>query len=118
MDQTATLEEVREYFDHWRSHKTGRAKIPQPLWDAATDLTNRYSIGEITRCLGLNTTQFKQEMALRNTNNDSGFVDITALVDPQPPIVLEFTRKDGAQAKCYCSDLTQMHNTLDWFLAC
>lgn len=49
MDQAATLEEVREYFEHWRSHKTGRTKIPQPLWNAAMDLTNRYSIGGMSK---------------------------------------------------------------------
>jgi len=55
-----TFEEVREQFDYWRSTRKKRGPIPEMLWEAAVNLTNEYSIHQISKTLRLNYQKFKE----------------------------------------------------------
>ena len=47
------LTRTRAMFEQWRATRTGRGKIPDPLWQAAIALQDRYSVGQICRELRL-----------------------------------------------------------------
>ncbi len=113
-----TLEEVGHLFSHWRTHKTGRPRIPDELWNAAIALTEQYSVSEITKYLNVNPTQFRQELTLRKSPQMTDFANITPLLNQAEALTLEFTRRDGASVKCQCPSQRQLQDTLAWFLAC
>ena len=46
-------------FEQWRSTRTGRGKIPEPLWQAAIALQDRYPVGQICRELHLCDTDLR-----------------------------------------------------------
>lgn len=89
-----TLEEVGHLFSHWRTHKTGRPRIPDELWNAAIALTEQYSVSEITKYLNVNPTQFRQELTLRKSTQMTDFANITPLLNQAEALTLEFTRRD------------------------
>lgn len=44
---------TRAMFEQWRATRTRREKIPDPLWQAAVALQDRYPVGQICRELRL-----------------------------------------------------------------
>ncbi len=64
-EQSAAIEEVRKLFRSWRKNKTGRSRIPDDLWLAATDLYHArgISINKIAHSLRLNHTAFKEKIS-------------------------------------------------------
>lgn len=58
----SALEEVKQQFRTWRRTKTGRERIPDPLWQAAAEVfhTGDHSLHKISKTLHLNHTDFKR----------------------------------------------------------
>ena len=58
----STLEEVNQQFITWRKNKTGRERIPEPLWQAAAEVfhTGSHSLHKISKTLRLNHSDFKK----------------------------------------------------------
>jgi len=50
-----TLEAVKTRFDHWRTTRQKRSKIPESLWDDVTELAKRYEPFQIASALRLNS---------------------------------------------------------------
>jgi hypothetical protein len=52
-EQSAALMKARQLFTDWRKSKTGRARIPEGLWQTAVDLYHSHgmSINRIARGL-------------------------------------------------------------------
>lgn len=63
-EQSTALERAKQLFSNWRKTKIGRERIPDNLWDAASDLfhTWRLSINKIAHSLRLNHTALKTKI--------------------------------------------------------
>ncbi len=57
-----TLEEVQKQFETWRRTRKIRGPILEELWEAATKLSEDYSIGKICRELQLNYKELKRRV--------------------------------------------------------
>ena len=86
--QSTALEKVQQLFADWRKNRTGRSRIPDNLWWAATDLyhTQGMSINKIAHSLRLNHTALKEEIydATHCTAVDSP-------ADDESPLFIEIT---------------------------
>jgi hypothetical protein len=82
---SAKVREVQESFEHWRSSKKTRERIPSKLWRMAAGLCETYSVNRVARCLGLNYTALKTEVNRRlhrrhpkpGRSGDPAFVELT-----------------------------------------
>jgi hypothetical protein len=112
------LASVRFDFEQWRRTRTGRARIPEPLWRAAIDLVRHYPAARVARELGLSPSLLHRRLrAERNAEDGSSptphrFVEIAprALVQidrsrpaaearrfAETPVSLTLERADGAR---------------------
>jgi len=57
-----TLAEVLKEFQSWRNVRKRGSRVPQRLWQAAAELSERHSIGDIAQTLGLDYTRLKQRV--------------------------------------------------------
>jgi len=48
------LDAGRERFEHWRSHRERRSRIPEPLWDSAVSLAREFGVHRTAKALRLN----------------------------------------------------------------
>ena len=64
VEQSTALERVQQLFADWRTNRTGRSRIPDNLWQAATDLYHiqGMSINKIAHSLRLNHTALKEKI--------------------------------------------------------
>ena len=127
MADSLTLDDVVKFFREWRALKQQKS-IPGELWDAAAKLVGRYEPSMIVRTLRISYPQYREQLLTRSLTSLSSkipksepidtvtFVNVTPLLAEQQPIVLEFTRKDGASARCHFSHQTNLQDTLSWFL--
>lgn len=56
------LDKVKQAFTEWRSKRPKKAKIPSYLWQMVEPLVREYPPSMITRALGINTTQLKDNV--------------------------------------------------------
>lgn len=75
-----TLNEVKSHFDHWRTTRPRREKIPDYLWHKVKPLIGRYPISKITQVLSINNQQIRDNIAL---NDKINFVE--AIIDSKIP---------------------------------
>lgn len=61
-DGRRTLAEVLKEFQSWRSVRKRGSRVPQRLWQAAAELSERHSISDIAQTLGLDYTRLKQRV--------------------------------------------------------
>lgn len=71
-----TLNEVKSHFDHWRTTRPRREKIPKDLWDKVKPLIDQYPISKITKVLSINTQQIRENIT---TDDKMNFVE--AIID-------------------------------------
>ena len=62
MQQNTLLDETKSHFDHWRTTRNKRGKIPEYLWDKVKPLMDHYSLTTITNALRINTNQIKENI--------------------------------------------------------
>jgi hypothetical protein len=60
------LEPLRRRFAEFRSAQPVRARLPEPLWAAATELAAHYGVHPIARALHLDYTGLKKRVAQRD----------------------------------------------------
>ncbi len=88
-DGWRTLAEVLKEFQSWRSVRERGSRVPQRLWQAAAELSERHSISDIAHTLGLDYTRLKQRVEASpplldrrsidefgRTNAVNGFVEV------------------------------------------
>ena len=104
---TLSLKEVNTKFEHWRSTRTKRTRIPSVLWQQVLILLNKHSIGQLTKILRISSRQIKIKMKQYSANpkhktigksTDFIAIDVPSL-EPLPPYILskmEIRRPDGA----------------------
>lgn len=68
-----TLDDVKNHFDHWRTTRAKRGKIPTSLWSEVKTLIGRYPTNKIAQTLGINAYQISTRV-----NNKTDFTFVTA----------------------------------------
>jgi hypothetical protein len=64
-------------FDQWRSTRKKRDRIPERLWEAATDLSSSYSTCQISKSLRLDFKELKRRIRDRSSRAaPSEFVEL------------------------------------------
>jgi hypothetical protein len=108
-EQSAALEKAWQLFARWRKSKTRRSRIPNDLWQTATDLyqTQGITINTIARRLRLNHTALKEKICGRthspamdlSANDESNmFIEVT----PPPECsdcVIEIENQSGLKMR-------------------
>ena len=90
-NSSPTLEDVRELFARWRSHKTRRDPIPPALWNAAVSLTTDHSLHTVARALHLDYN------VLKTRAREVTFVELTPVVPAG--CTIEIKKPSGAQMR-------------------
>lgn len=65
------LRTARESFEHWRSTRKKRERIPDSLWAAAMALSPTYSAFRIAKTLRLNYKELKHRLHARKSRGTS-----------------------------------------------
>jgi len=93
--QFKTLDEVTHLFNHWRSTRTKRGKVPAHLWRHVEPLMKQHNITTIAHALSLNTLAIKENLSLRDK---SLFVEVS---DEAPqPIEQAINDKTNVEQSC------------------
>lgn len=71
-----TINDVKQHFDHWRTTRTKRGKIPEHLWDKVKSIIGKYPLTTITETLHINTNQIREHIDL---NAEINFIE--AVID-------------------------------------
>lgn len=68
-EQCVALEKAKQKFAEWRENKIGRARIPDFLWSAATDLFHSFglTVNRIARSLRLNYSALKTHIVEKSS---------------------------------------------------
>ncbi len=81
------LDTVKQQFKTWRETRKHKCRIPDKLWEAATNLSDQYSIHHISKALGVNHTALKDRIAARkaleNPASEACFLELSSLPSPQ-----------------------------------
>jgi hypothetical protein len=64
MQQRALLEDVKFHFDHWRTTRAKRGKMPEYLWDKVKSIMEYYPLTVII--LRLNTNQIRENLTIES----------------------------------------------------
>jgi hypothetical protein len=70
-DPEARLKEVADTFEQWRTTRNKRDRIPESLWQAATELASFYSISKIARTLRIDFNELKRRTVACATDEPS-----------------------------------------------
>lgn len=100
-EQITQLESVKQSFDHWRSTRTKQSKIPLHLWQQVDSLLDTHPLGTITRTLGINKTQIKENLSHQPKVN---FVEVPA---PTQPALLNEVVSIGPEKQTCSIELTR-----------
>jgi len=82
------LDTVRLAFDEWRTNRPKMEKIPPYLWEMVKPLMNEYPIAMVSRALGLNYAQLKENTMEQQINfveamTTSGDTEQAPAVEPK-----------------------------------
>jgi hypothetical protein len=73
--EPGALEAVKSLFDQWRTTRSKRCKIPEPLWDEVRRLSKQYSYSQISTHLRISYQQLfshlEQDLPVSNGCNVS-----------------------------------------------
>jgi len=107
------LESVVRQFEHWRSTRKKRERIPGTLWELVAPLMNQYSHNEIAIALRVNHDQLKKyalPLLSHNQPKSTTFVEypLSMATPLSSNCILEFTCKNGSAVKISGLTSTQM----------
>jgi hypothetical protein len=54
------MKKVYRRLERWRSQRTGRARIPPPIWTAAGELAREHGVSRVAEVLGLEFNHLKR----------------------------------------------------------
>lgn len=96
------LGQLQLRFEQWRQHKsTPGQRIPEPLWQAATELARQQGVSRIAQLLRLNYKTLKEransQASLKPVSRPEPFIEL-ALPGPAPVLsLLEVVNRQGAR---------------------
>ena len=135
-ESTLTLEAVAEHFAQWRSSKRRGDRIPEPLWQEAVDLLDRYRISQVTHTLRLSGADLnkrrgitargrcRKSAAVKENDASATFVEVTDQAAAQTAGLnakagwLELHRPDGMRLHIHPSDGRELLALVDHFMGC
>jgi len=81
------LEAGLQQFEHWRSTRTSRSRIPESLWGTAVELGAEFGVHRTARVLRLNYAALKSRVGSRAAESPSAVTPTTfvELVASAPP---------------------------------
>jgi len=95
--------ELQQQLDQWRGAQKGRAKLPEPFWQAAVDLAKQYGVFQTAQPLRLDYTRLKRRLIGAVPQRKSPRPAFVELVRPQPAemegCVIEFESAQGAKMR-------------------
>lgn len=103
------VQQVRARIEGWRKTRMKRSPMPEPLWEAAVELTRCDGVHPISRALQLNYQSLKCRVALasgvtsgrRGAGVARGFVELSSPLPIAPPspvgLEVELSGSDGAK---------------------
>jgi hypothetical protein len=106
-----TLEAVKSRFDHWRSTRIKRTKIPEHLWNDVKELSKTYGHSQISSSLGISYPKLCSHLEEMDRQSklysaESPFINITQSLHhfpqwSQPSFhgALEIQGHDGMELK-------------------
>jgi hypothetical protein len=96
-DNSLTLESVQQQFETWRSNRTKRGPIPEPLWEAAAGLCRHHPITHVCRRLRLSFTDLKKRLSASSSASVQFMdLDLSWLTGPWH---MECERPDGSKLR-------------------
>lgn len=97
------LAAARRRFEEWRRTRTHRARIPDALWRAATELARAHGVTKIARALRLDYSALRRRLAPAPRASPPGspaFVEwLPALAAPRYECVVELEHPRGARLR-------------------
>ena len=107
--QSGELDDALKLFENWRQNKTGRARIPDGLWQAAVDLyhVQGITINQIASILRLNYSTLKDKIcdqtdpaptSLPVDEEASMFIEVPSLPDCSD-CVIEMENQSGMKMR-------------------
>ncbi|MCH8177900.1 MAG: hypothetical protein IIC09_06865 [Proteobacteria bacterium] len=95
------FKQLHRRFAAWREAGRMGRKIPEELWEAATELARKLGVNPVSKAIGLDYTQLKRRVVGNSqqqiaTNATGGFVEFA--VDPMPATpkcMIEFEGQRG-----------------------
>lgn len=102
--EVASLESVVRQFEHWRSTRKKRERIPETLWKLVAPLMNQYGHNEIAIALRVNHDQLKKYALPRlphKQQESTTFVEYPLLMATSSSgnCILEFSCQNGSMVK-------------------
>src|ERR1019366_9556490 len=92
-----SLEEARGRFEEWRTHRSGKARIPAEFWSAAVEVARKEGINRTARELHGAWDDLKRRMSATGAVPQPAFVELVA---PQEQSVPECTLEvEGSRGK-------------------
>lgn len=91
---TDSLDKVKQAFDEWRQQRRKRCPIPGYLWEMVRPLLDEYPKHMVSRVLGLNSTQIKNNAL----NPKITFVEAV-------PAKIESSASDNTKVAESCCDI-------------
>ena len=98
------LEELQRQFDAWRSSRQTGRRIPETLWNSATELAREIGVNPVVRALHLDYTRLKRRVTGQNVSKTQvsptptrpAFLELAVdAVAPRPEWVVEFEGRSG-----------------------
>lgn len=81
MQQHTLLDDAKSHFNHWRTTRTKRGKIPEYLWNKVQSLIEHYPLSAITSALNLNTNQIRENIKIDTAIH---FIEAKSEAAPMP----------------------------------
>lgn len=96
------LQQIQTQLSAWRQKKTGRIRLPEDLWVAATELARKHGTGVVARSLRLDYYKLRDRVsgAVSSLNQPAAFVEVKgaelANMGPEESVI-EFSDGGGGR---------------------
>ena len=104
-DFPAAFSGVQRKFAHWREGRRGRARIPEELWRAATELASAHGIHRTARALRLDYYALQKRVTATASSGMHApqFVELLpgGLSAPRPECLIEVEEPGGAKLRIH-----------------
>lgn len=100
------IERVREQFEEWRAHKSGRDRIPERLWLAAADAARRHGVHAVSRVVRLDhaTLRRRVEEWAGKGNVPEAFIELGPEQPPGVGCIVELEKGNGTRMRICARD--------------
>lgn len=105
--QKNPIEKARDKFEQWRQSKKKRSRIPEDLWMTAIELSEKYSVNQISKALRLNSSSLKKRIEQSKSDclpepvesSMPSFLEIGISQPETAQYIIELTHRNGSKMK-------------------